>query len=240
MGTSDTVLSVSSADTVVPSGQEGHVLRNPIDTESCFSMLCFKNGSVTRESVRKQAGICNWDEFNSLLDDSPPGNNGNIGLFFLEPEITPKFIHRGSFRFDSTGTKVERFKDKQTEARALIEGQFLSMRCHSQAMGLANPVRVVATGGASANKKFLEILASVFNTPVYVSDVGPNTASLGAAYRALQGHISSQLGKLVPMNSLLHTQDKLAALPDPDHARIYESMLVMYKRLENSIVSGSA
>ena len=39
----------------------------------------YKNGSKTRESVRNECAGGNWDEFDKLLDQTEPGNHGNIG-----------------------------------------------------------------------------------------------------------------------------------------------------------------
>lgn len=51
LGTSDTLFAVVKDPR--PSPEEGHILKNPIDPHSAMAMLCFKNGSVTRETVRK-------------------------------------------------------------------------------------------------------------------------------------------------------------------------------------------
>ena len=43
--------------------------------------------------------------------------------------------------------------------------------------------RILATGGASKNAAILQVLADVFNAPVYVQELA-NSACLGAAFRA--------------------------------------------------------
>ncbi|GCB80497.1 hypothetical protein scyTo_0017197 [Scyliorhinus torazame] len=47
-------------------------------------------------------------------------------------------------------------------------------------------IRVLATGGASSNSDILQVLADVFNAPVYTRDT-TNSACLGCAYRAKHG-----------------------------------------------------
>lgn len=56
------------------------------------------------------------------------------------------------------------------QARAVIEGQFLARRAYGEDIGLSlsGGGRVIATGGASSNKAVLQVLADVFNRPVYV------------------------------------------------------------------------
>ncbi|KAJ0407990.1 hypothetical protein P43SY_000194 [Pythium insidiosum] len=90
LGTSSTVLTVvpASVDTAC-AADEGHFFVNPVDTESLMMMVCFKNGSLARENVRDQYAGGSWEVFESLLADSKPGNDGVVGFYFPEPEITP-------------------------------------------------------------------------------------------------------------------------------------------------------
>lgn len=54
------------------------------------------------------------------------------------------------------------------QVRALVEGQFLSMRGHAERFGLPSPPRrIIATGGASANQTILSCLASIYGCDVY-------------------------------------------------------------------------
>lgn len=52
--------------------------------------------------------------------------------------------------------------------------------------------RILATGGASANKSILQVMADVFNAPVYIQKT-TEAALLGAAFRAKYAHFRSQL-----------------------------------------------
>ena len=45
---------------------------------ACIS-YSYKNGSFTRENVRDSCAGGNWAEFNTLLNSTVPGNDGNIG-----------------------------------------------------------------------------------------------------------------------------------------------------------------
>ena len=44
-----------------------------------FLSHSYKNGSLTRERLCKDAAEGSWDLFNQLLDSTPRGNFGNIG-----------------------------------------------------------------------------------------------------------------------------------------------------------------
>lgn len=55
-----------------------------------MALLCFKNGSLTRERIRRDFANSSWSIFNELLDSTPRGNFGNIGFYFDLWEIIPK------------------------------------------------------------------------------------------------------------------------------------------------------
>ena len=151
--------------------------------------LSYKNGSVTRERIRDDVAEGQWDLFNQLLNSTPRGNFGNIGLYFDYPEITPHDV-QGDFRFNKDNDKVIKFASKEVEARALIEGQFMAKRLHIEKMGFEiNPsTRILVTGGASVNEPILQILSDVFNAPVFTQEETQNSAALGAAFRARYVH----------------------------------------------------
>jgi len=238
MGTSDTVLAIVSTNKIAPSGVEGHLLRNPCDPNSCMAMLCIKNGSLTRENTRNNVGFSSWDAFNKGLEDTPVGNDGNIGFYFLEAEITPRYNATGVFRFNSDGKRIQKFDSPSIEARAIIEGQILNMRLHAKGVGLDKPRRVIATGGASVNKTILQTMANVFGAPVYTADTA-NTAALGSAYRALHGYNSSIAGRYLPYNSIFPVGSSdfvLVAKPQSSAVSIYESMLDRYLSLEKQVL----
>lgn len=54
--------------------------------------------------------------------------------------------------------------------------------------------RILATGGASANKSILQVVSDVFNAPVYIQKT-TEAALLGAAYRAKYALYLSRLPK---------------------------------------------
>ena len=101
------------------------------------------------------------------LNSTPRGNFGNVGLYYDYPEITPH-NKNGDFRYNKTNEKVVKFASEELEARALIEGQFMAKRLHVEKMGFkTGSGRILVTGGGSVNDSILQIIADVFNTPVY-------------------------------------------------------------------------
>lgn len=93
----------------------------------------FKNGSLTRQRIMKEAAQGSWDLFETLLSCSPVGNDGFTAMYFDDEEITPKA--RGIHRFDGQDRPLDRFEQPATEVRALVEGQFLAKRVHAEKLG---------------------------------------------------------------------------------------------------------
>lgn len=160
----------------------GHVLRNPVDESQYMGLVCFKNGSKTRERIRDNCASGSWDEFSRLLNSVPRGNFGNIGFYFDLREIYPLCV--GDFRYNKLDQRVESFSN-EVEIRACLEVQFMRLYHHSEALGLEmNKIkRVLVTGGASVNGAILQVVADVFHSPVYALEL-PNSACLGSAYLA--------------------------------------------------------
>ena len=235
MGTSDTIFGALAEPK--PSATEGHIFANPVDPDGYMALVCYKNGSLTREMVRDDQADGSWDTFQGLLEHSVPGNDGRIGFYFKEPEITPPVLKAGIHRFDEEGQPVDEFAPEE-DVRAVVEGQFLSMRLHCGNIGI-EPRAILATGGGSQNTGILQIMADVFGVPVMIAEA-PNSASLGAAYRALHGHLCSAGSAFIPFEEILKKAPGFmtAASPEPESHAIYSGMLSRYAELEQRVIEG--
>lgn len=96
--------------------------------------------------------------------------------------------------------------------------------------------RILATGGASANKSILQVIADVFNAPVYIQKT-TEAALLGAAYRAKYALFLSRLPKGQTESEtyfdfvskyLPHHMQRVCE-PSPDCESIYGKMLERYR-----------
>jgi xylulokinase len=126
---------------------------------------------------------------------------------------------QGSSTFES-GT------DPALQVRALLEGQFLNMRLHSQWMEV-KAERIRLTGGASKNNGIAQLVADVFQAPVERLDVS-NSAALGAALIAATaaGHDLPELQR-----SFCHTSPGAELRPDAALAPVYESAMERFAAL---------
>jgi xylulokinase len=179
LGTSDTVFAAMREPHTDPKGY-GHVFGNPAGGFMC--LICFANGSLAREEVRRRIGL-SWPEFEQgILAQSKPGNAGNFMLPYFVPEMTPKVL---APRVELEGsTEFREFRDAPACARAVVETQALSMQEHSAWIG-ERPKVVRVTGGASKNRGILQVLADVFDAEICTLTV-QNSSALGGALRAAQ------------------------------------------------------
>ncbi|KAF2900905.1 hypothetical protein ILUMI_05310 [Ignelater luminosus] len=225
LGTSDTVFLWLKEPKLV---LDGHIFCNPVNPDAFLALLCFKNGSLTRERIRNNCTEGSWDIFNQLLDSTPRGNFGNIGLYYDKQEIIPFLC--GDYRFNKAGDKIIKFTSLEVEVRALIEGQFIAKRAFAEDIGfnLGKNTKILATGGASSNKSILQVIADVFNSPVYVLEEA-NTAMLGAAYQAKIGLLGKE-STYEEVTSCL-PPPKLACEPYQDAEDIYGAMVKRYRNI---------
>ncbi|XP_041824189.1 xylulose kinase [Melanotaenia boesemani] len=235
----DVAVSLGTSDTVFLWIQEprpaleGHIFCSPVDLQAFMALLCFKNGSLTRERIRNECAAGSWEDFSAALKDTPLGNGGNIGFYFDTMEITPSAV--GVHLFDSDDHEVSSWSP-HVEIRALVEGQFLSRRLHAERLGysILPGTRVLATGGASSNREILQVLSDVFNAPVYTIDLS-SSACLGSAYRALHGLVAESgvsffdAVKKAP-------KPQLVASPNPTAKQVYDEMLKRFAQLEDRVL----
>uniref|UniRef100_A0A674NWA7 Xylulose kinase n=1 Tax=Takifugu rubripes TaxID=31033 RepID=A0A674NWA7_TAKRU len=235
----DVAVSLGTSDTVFTWIQqpcpatEGHVFCNPIKWQEYMALLCFKNGSLTRERIRDECAGGSWERFSDALRATPLGNHGNIGFYFDSMEITPPAV--GVHLFGTDDTQVTSLSP-QMEVRALVEGQFLSRRLYAERLGysIIPGTCVLATGGASSNRDILQVLSDVFNAPVYTIDVS-NSTCLGSAYRALHSLVAESGVSFADV--VKHAQEPhLAVTPDPRAQQVYDHMLKRYARLEDRVL----
>lgn len=177
-----------------------------------------------------------------MLKSAKPGNNGTIAFHYTAQEITPSTARAGVIAFDSSDTRINiQDAPAAVEVCAVVEAQCLALRSHAQKLGVTMPPkRLIAVGGASHNQRLLQVLANVFNAPVFRLSNVANSAALGAALRAQHGLACS--AGFVPFKTLQEQDDKratrlqLAATSEPQSVAVYASMLPHFQSLEAQAV----
>ncbi|CAM9776814.1 unnamed protein product [Ectocarpus sp. 8 AP-2014] len=247
LGTSDTLLGVTTDPSPTTTG---NTMYHPCDPAAWFVMLVYKNGSLTREAVRDRRAGGSWDcrsptnqiESNRtrLLRDGRPGNGGKLGLFLDLFEITPQINRQGNFVVDAEDRQSAQGElSAEEEVRAVVEGRFLSMKAHARELGVEKPERVLATGGGSNNAELLQVLADVFQAPVFTA-AASDSAAIGAALRAKHGVEGLRRGvPYVPFAEVYGGSDmgEPAAVPSPDAGEAYRGMVDRMDALEQRVMS---
>ncbi len=224
LGTSDTYFSYLKELSLDLKG-EGHVFSAP--TGDYMSLICYKNGSLTREYVKNSLGL-SWQEFSRILMNTPPGNLGKIMLPYYLPEIVPLVLNPRIMRFG-----FDKF-DMEGNVRGIIEGQFLSMKLHSQWIN-ETPKEIMVTGGASINDEILQTIADIFGAHVNKLDI-TNSAVLGAALRSIYSYTRHFHGK-ISWRELINTHSKGRTIkritPRLQYRQLYDDMVKLYKKHED-------
>ncbi|GMF24602.1 unnamed protein product [Phytophthora fragariaefolia] len=239
LGTSSTLFAVVPTEAARFSGKEGHFFCNPIDPDTVMAMICFKNGSLTRQEVRDRRAGASWEKFEELMQTTKAGNEGTTAFYYQDPEITPSTIKAGVIGFDASGARTDISQAApEVEVRAVVESQFLSLRLHAERLGVNKPQRLIVVGGASANKCMLQVLANVFNAPVYRLTCASNSAALGGAFRARHGFAcAGSASGNVPFDVSGSLDFSLSATPVDEDAKTYTSEIPRFESLENQAVS---
>jgi xylulokinase len=223
LGTSDVIFGLMNEPRVDASGT-GHVFGAP--TGAFMGLTVFANGSLARERVRDGFGLT-WPAFSDLLSAAPAGNHGRIFLPWFDPEITPPVLMPGVRRF---GLAPD---DAAGHVRGVVEAQMTALALHSQWMGVAID-RIHATGGASANRAILQVMADVFGAEVYQFEV-ENSACLGAALRARHAHAAAE-GRGMSWDAVVRgVAEPLASsrvAPDAARHAIYHDFMRAYAARE--------
>ncbi|KAL5988353.1 Xylulose kinase 2 [Asimina triloba] len=223
LGTSDTIFGITNDP--LP-GLEGHVFPNPVDPQGYMEGSLGSTTKIMKSFLRFQLAKL------AFAQETFKNMNHAVGFH--------RFVV-DNFSSDTLDALQEREVDDfdaPSEVRAIIEGQFLSMRAHTERFGMPfPPKRLIATGGASANKSILSAIASIFGCDVYTVQ-RPDSASLGAAVRAAHGWLCNNAGKFIPISSLYEKElerTSLAcklAMPAGDAQTVSKYAAMMKKRTQ--------
>lgn len=239
LGTSSTLLAVVPTEVARFSGEEGHFFCNPVDPNSVMVMICFKNGSLTRQDVRDRCAGASWEKFEEMLQATKSGNGGIMAFYYRDPEITPSTAKAGVIAFEPCGARTDiSLYPPEVEVRAVIESQFLSLRLHAERLSVKKPQRLIVVGGASANKSIVQVLANVFNAPAYCLTNVINSAALGAAFRARHGFACDlSPSGYVPYDVNDCLDFSMSASPINEDATMYTNEIAHFRALETQVVN---
>ncbi len=216
LGTSDTFFGTLSELPTVPP-RFGHIFGNPAG--GFMTLVCFTNGSLTREHFRNQFKFSR-EEFETSVGQADPGHHQLLP--WLVPEATPPVpTPKMKGNFDLKASTPGEF------LRALLESQVLTMRYH--AGNRQRPSQIRLTGGASASPALRQIVADVFQAPVVIGD-STEAAALGAAMRAANACGGFGFDELTEKFCTIRT----TITPNPALSNTYDQALEQFAALIKS------
>lgn len=214
LGTSDTFFSANGSNPIDTKGL-GHVFGNPAG--GFMSLICFRNGSLSREELLAHYGL-DWQSAEEQMLKTAPCPIEEPILPYLVDEVVPPV---------KTTTQVSDFKDMDSAKgmTALIESQFLSLQLQAR-QHLPEVKLIRLTGGASRNKAIAQIISDIFQAKVECIQVS-NSAALGAAMRAGNAHRKNDWSTWVSAFS----QVGLSFEPNASNAQAYAQKSEQLQRL---------
>ncbi|KAF8623046.1 hypothetical protein AX15_006552 [Amanita polypyramis BW_CC] len=249
LGTSTTfLLSIPPADVPPKRFTTSHLLSHPTDIRGQIAMLCYKNGALAREDVRNRFAKGDWNTFNELIETTPAGNSGYMGLYFPYPEIIPLNVIGEHFfkllRSDNASSPARiSLQDvpANVHPRAILESQFLSIRSRVKAILPENTVplqRLILTGGSSTNPAIRQLAADIFNMRVYVTDT-KEAAAMGGGLLAKYAWWVGKNGNLGAFEEMTEGQViglQCVAVPNDKTTQVYEELVESYTACEDFVV----
>ncbi|PLS09709.1 gluconokinase [Neobacillus cucumis] len=165
-----------------------------------------------------------FSEFLSDAEKVAPGADGIIFLPYLNGERAPIWNQRakGNFYGVSITHKKEHF------IRAVLEGITFNLYQIGKALErlAGEPLRIYVNGGLARSPLFLQMMADIFDTEIYVSE-SHHSAAWGAAWTALVAihkvESFEDIKKNIPMGK--------ATLPNKENSDIYKRIYQNYIEL---------
>ncbi len=174
MGTSDTFFGAIGNKTIDTKGV-GHIFGNPAG--GYMSLICFRNGSLSRETALKTTGL-DWQKAEKMIAANTPYQGENF-LPYLVDEMYPEIPAQISEEL------LNSFSAEQALV-GVVEGLVLNV-CHFAHLHAEKIDTIRLTGGASKNSAIAQMIADIFQAKVERIEIA-NSAALGAAMRAANAH----------------------------------------------------
>ena len=195
-------------------------------TGKYLPLLCISNMAGGYNTFLEENNLSHAD-FETLLTQTPPGNNGNIIIPWYSGERTPDIPEACPIYF---GFKYEEM-NKKSIARGLIEGHVLNLFAGFSKMPV-NPDIIHLTGGLSQSKSWCQMIADIFDCETV--PVKGEGAALGAAIHAAwvwknENGLSCDLAQLV--TPFIVFEEGLRCKPDKKNVKIYQNLFLSYEAL---------
>ncbi len=179
-GTSMTQFSILDPSVQEPADPAGYGAIFGSVTGGLLGINTHSNGTLVPQWAKERHGL-SWSQFGESLQRTNPGNDGKWGIFLRNPEITP-VTNKPIVKY--LGADWDE-SDQDALIRAVCESQGCALMAHSAWLG--ETTEFLATGGASVDPAYLQVLADVTNCSFIPADNAEDSDSttLGSCLRAL-------------------------------------------------------
>ena len=221
LGTSGTAFTILDQPFV---DKDGEIACFCDSTGKYLPLLCISNMAGGYNTFLEENNLSHAD-FETLLTQTPPGNNGNIIIPWYSGERTPDIPEACPIYF---GFQYEEI-NKKSIARGLIEGHVLNLFAGFSKMPV-KPDIIHLTGGLSQSKSWCQMIADIFDCETV--PVKGEGAALGAAIHAAwvwknENGLSCDLAQLV--NPFIIFEEGLRCKPDKKNVKIYQNLFLSYE-----------
>ena len=221
LGTSGTAFTILDQPFV---DKDGEIACFCDSTGKYLPLLCISNMAGGYNTFLEENNLSHAD-FEALLTQTPPGNNGNIIIPWYSGERTPDIPEACPIYF---GFQYEEMNIKSI-ARGLIEGHVLNLFAGFSKMPV-KPDIIHLTGGLSQSKSWCQMIADIFDCETV--PVKGEGAALGAAIHAAwvwknENGLSCDLAQLV--NPFIIFEEGLRCKPDKKNVKVYQNLFLSYE-----------
>ena len=164
-------------------------------------------------------------QFDELINETEPGNDGRILIPWYEGERTPDIPNATPIYF---GFSLYDF-DKKTLARAIIEGHLLNLYNGFKSLPVI-PEQIHLTGGLSQSPAWCQTIADIFSAKT--TPIISEGAALGAAIHASWVWLN-ETGESVEIdqvcNKFISFNKNLMKTPRPEYQSTYDKQKRLYQ-----------
>jgi xylulokinase len=227
LGTSGTVCSILEEPFIDPTGE---VAAYCDSTGNFLSLVCVTNLSNGYNQLLNQHKLTH-DKFNTIIQKTPPGNQGRLLMPWYTGERTPDLPLASPVYF---GFDLEDFTP-EILCRAVLEGHVLNLYHAAQRIpAKANQIRL--TGGLSQSDAWCQVIADIFEAEAI--PVKGEGSALGAAIHAAWVWLNED-GRAIGIQDLIERfvilEEKNRKKPNRAHREIYRSQKRLFQALSNRI-----
>lgn len=195
-------------------------------TNHYLPLVCISNLANGYDRILQHFNISH-EEFESIIQQTKPGNKGRIICPWYEGERTPDLPEAVPLYF---GFMPEDFT-QEILCRAILEGHCLNLYQGFQKL-LIRPTEIRLTGGISQSQAWRECIANVFDCEV-IPVKGEGAATGAAIHAAWTFHSDSDITDFT--EAIIELDESKRTKPDSNAVIQYNNSKSLYKALSNRI-----